>query len=125
MGGRIQFHADNLRTVTADGWVLRSVREGVFIDFIERPCPKKRSFFVQMYDALRTVGDEEVRALLAKRAIVECMDDGAGFVSVKVGMRYRLFKLILLYYASSLLCYCASDRHKCKFSRFAFPTAHR
>lgn len=81
IGGRLKYFFANWQLVSNDSWVLRSVLNGVAIDFLSFPSQKSLPSAVRMSIDMEKVCDKEVKDLLEKGAIFEVEDNSPGFVS--------------------------------------------
>ncbi|KAK4007691.1 hypothetical protein OUZ56_012844 [Daphnia magna] len=76
---RLKVFAARWPLITRDRWVLKTVREGLLIDFLSEPTQNSFPPQITMSKEMSDVCDAEVRDLLAKRAISEVSDGSIGF----------------------------------------------
>ncbi|KZR99710.1 Uncharacterized protein APZ42_004326, partial [Daphnia magna] len=80
VASRLKVFAARWPLITSDHWVLKTVREGLLIDFLSEPTQNSFPPQIVMSKEMSDVCDAEVRDLLAKRAISEVSDGSIGFV---------------------------------------------
>ena len=80
VGGRVKFFANNWKIVTSDEWVLKTVSEGLLIDFISPTKQFSKPRPIPMDAAMAEVCDKELTDLLAKGAVFLVTDSSWGLV---------------------------------------------
>ena len=81
VGGRIQYFVSGRSQITDDPWILKSIKDGLTIDFFSVPYFTDIPSQIKMSSEMENVCAKEVDDLLAKGAITEISDGSSGFVS--------------------------------------------
>lgn len=80
IGARWLRFAHNWGALPDDQWILNIVSNGVLLDFVSRPTQRSLPRAVEMTKEMQQICDIELRNLLEKKAVIETVNDGHGFV---------------------------------------------
>ena len=81
VGARLSHFVSAWSSFTSDPWVLSVISEGYYIDFVEHPVQFSFPPDCVMSNEMSAVCDQEIQALLAKKAIFPISRPVDGFVS--------------------------------------------
>ena len=81
VGARLAFFISEWVSFTSDPWILSIISNGYFIDFIDDPVQLRFPHDCVMSAEMAAVCDEEVKALLLKKAVIRIPRPVDGFVS--------------------------------------------
>uniref|UniRef100_A0A0P6EQZ6 Reverse transcriptase/ribonuclease h/methyltransferase n=1 Tax=Daphnia magna TaxID=35525 RepID=A0A0P6EQZ6_9CRUS len=80
VGARLSVFADKWSEITDDPWVLKTISNGLKIDFLSEPFQRSSPRDVVMSDEMRAVCQTEIASLLKKGAVKEITDESGGFI---------------------------------------------
>ncbi|KZS20378.1 Uncharacterized protein APZ42_012950 [Daphnia magna] len=80
VASRLKNFASHWTSVTDDLWVLKTVSEGLRLEFTAEPVQKFLPSEITMSEEMTAICDKQVNELLSKQAINEVMDGSDGFV---------------------------------------------
>jgi hypothetical protein len=80
VASRLKSFASHWASITDDIWVLKTVSEGLRLEFTAKPVQKFFPPEISMSDEMTAICDQEVDDLLFKQAITEITEGSDGFV---------------------------------------------